>query len=155
MDSRSTPIGQINPEFSQNGDDNTLSVDILREMQSAQEQPHPDMMQQQHQQQLPPMNDTPLEHFQDDEEEQEMSEEEMNAYMEENAAYARQYVLKEVIVLVIAYCLLQMPQVIDAIQKLLTKYLTKLSAKSIGYVDILVRALALAIVFVLVREFIL
>lgn len=155
MDSRSTPISQINPEFGQEGDDSTLSADILREMQMSQEQPpaippqQPMMHQQtpqQHQENYEEMND---------EEEQEMTEEEMNAYMEENAALARQYVMKEVIVLVIAFSLLQMPQVIDAIQKLLTKYLTRLSSKSVGYVDIFVRALVLAVVFVLVREFVL
>jgi hypothetical protein len=68
---------------------------------------------------------------------------------------ARQYALKEVIVLVITFCLLQMPQVMDMIQRLLTKYLTKLSAKNISYVDIFVRGVILALVFVLVREFVL
>lgn len=139
MDSRATPISQINPNLVGEGDGGSLSADILREMEMSQQQP-PVQQEQQH-------------HVQFEEPQEEEYEEE--EFMVQNAELARQYLIKEVVVIVIAYIVLQMPQVVDGIQRILTKYLTKLSGKMISYVDIGLRALLLAVLFVLVREFLL
>jgi len=171
MDSQATPISQLgaptyDPTVPVGGSGDTsggnLADDILRQMDLQQQGGAVDMatpiqreeplVQQQQQQQIEEGYEN---EYGGEEYGEEMGEEEMQMYMENQTAMARQFVMYESVVLVVLFVILQQTFLVEPIQKFLTKQLTKLSAKHISWVDMVVRGLILAVVFVLVREFVL
>lgn len=169
MDFQATPISQLgaptyDPTVPVGGSGDTsggnLADDILRQMDLQQQGGNMDMAtpiqreeQQAHHQPIEEGYEN--EYGGEDYGEEEMGEEDMHMYMENQTAMARQFVVYESVVLVILFVLLQQTFLVEPIQKFLTKQLTKLSAKHISWVDMVVRGLVLAVVFVLIREFVL
>jgi hypothetical protein len=167
MDFQATPISQLgaptyDPTVPVGGSGDTsggnLADDILRQMDIQQQGGQMEMATPIHREE----ESMPVEEGYENENEyggeeygEEMGEEQMQMYMENQTAMARQFVMYESVVLVVLFVLLQQTFLVEPIQKFLTKQLSKLSAKHISWVDMVVRGLILAVVFVLVREFVL
>lgn len=157
MEERATPINRLQQNTAepaeQSGD---LVNDILREMDQADTQPEPMEMPVQHEAQhhtvsFNEQNNQVHEGF--DEEEPELTEAEMNAYMEHEQSAVRVFMTKEAVVLFILFVLLQLPQIQIKIQQVLQKLFAKLNSQHVSYIDMAIRAIAMIIAFMLIREF--
>lgn len=146
MDEQSTPIAQLNPNIDDSGD--SLSANILRDLQqeSIPEMPHQ------------PHWETPVPTgYEPEGQEDEEYDEEQFQEMYPDTSDVKIYLVKQALVIIIGFFILQIPQLIDMTQKFLTQNLSKfsLSGRTITYLDIFVRGLILALFFFLVQEFLL
>lgn len=135
---RATPISQLSTDPQQENS-SVLVSELLKEMDKTQQ------VQPQYQ---PQQNN----------EEESYSEEEMDAYMEQNASMAKQFMIKESIVLILLFVLLQYYPLVDWLQTFLMCCLSKVSINStmiLSIVDVVLRGILLAAGFILVREFVL
>jgi flagellar biosynthesis GTPase FlhF len=153
MEDRATPISRLQPAApAQEETGGNLVNDILREMDQAEESPQ-NVTFNEEANQVHEEFETEPEEAEETEEMGHMSEEEMNAYMEHEQSAVRVFMTKEAVVLFILFVALQMPQIQIHLQQILQKLFSKLSSTYISYIDMVVRAIALIIAFMLIREF--